>query len=393
MPTLSTTAIDGGAIAASAAMLPGWRADISSTRKSVSRGGAQHRPRVAELVVERPGRGHHLAQRAQHRGDQVLGGRLARRAGDPDDRQPAGDQFGGHRRGQLGQRGQHRGAGAVGVVLEHPGLGVGGRRRRHDDRRHPDRARGQHRRPHPPPTAAAAKSWPSERAPGSARNSPPGVTARESNSTVPVTRSPAASAGRDVGQLGRRRSRRSGRRSASIIGCSPDGSQGGGQFVAVVERAGSARRRSARSRAPCRRSRTTSPRAGPADGVVDGVAAVADLDHLGRAVGRAAPARMAARIAAGSSSRGLSSVTTTRSASSAATCPIGSRLPGSRLPPAPNTTASRRAGPAQRLQHRPQCAGLVGVVDDGQEVLAAVDRLEPAGHRGRRAGPGDGLLG
>ena len=45
----------------------------------------------------------------------------------------------------------------------------------------------------PAATAAAAKSWPSERAPGSARNSPPGVTARESNSTVPVTRVAAAS--------------------------------------------------------------------------------------------------------------------------------------------------------------------------------------------------------
>ena len=32
VPTLSTTAIDGGAIAARAAMLPGWRADISRTR-------------------------------------------------------------------------------------------------------------------------------------------------------------------------------------------------------------------------------------------------------------------------------------------------------------------------------------------------------------------------
>ena len=32
VPTLSTTAIDGGAMAASAAMLPGWRADISRIR-------------------------------------------------------------------------------------------------------------------------------------------------------------------------------------------------------------------------------------------------------------------------------------------------------------------------------------------------------------------------
>ena len=32
-----------------------------------------------------------------------------------------------------------------GVVLEDPGVGVGGGRRRHHDRRHADRARGQHR--------------------------------------------------------------------------------------------------------------------------------------------------------------------------------------------------------------------------------------------------------
>ena len=47
----------------------------------------------------------------------------------------------------------------------------------------------------PAPIAAGAKSCPSERAPGSARNSPPGVTARESNSTVPVTLVVAACCG------------------------------------------------------------------------------------------------------------------------------------------------------------------------------------------------------
>ena len=47
----------------------------------------------------------------------------------------------------------------------------------------------------PASTAAGAKSCPSLRAPGSARNNPPGVTARESNSTVPVTRVRAAASG------------------------------------------------------------------------------------------------------------------------------------------------------------------------------------------------------
>src|SRR5262245_16455916 len=55
-----------------------------------------------------------------------------------------------------------------------------------------------------------------------------------------------------------------------------------------------------------------------------------------------AASRIAARIAAGFSLRGLSSVTTTRSASLAAIVPIIGRLPWSRLPPQPNTTTSRR---------------------------------------------------
>ena len=49
------------------------------------------------------------------------------------------------------------------------------------------------------------------------------------------------------------------------------------------------------------------------------------------------PATICARMAAGSSSRGLSLVTTTRSASRAAMAPISGRLLASRLPPQPNT--------------------------------------------------------
>ena len=51
--------------------------------------------------------------------------------------------------------------------------------------------------------------------------------------------------------------------------------------------------------------------------------------------------RALARIAAGTSLRGLSSVTITSSANSAAACPISTRLPVSRSPPAPNTITSR----------------------------------------------------
>ena len=54
-----------------------------------------------------------------------------------------------------------------------------------------------------------------------------------------------------------------------------------------------------------------------------------------------APASTSRRILAGSSPRGLSSVTITRSDSRAATAPISGRLPWSRSPPAPNTVISR----------------------------------------------------
>ena len=54
-----------------------------------------------------------------------------------------------------------------------------------------------------------------------------------------------------------------------------------------------------------------------------------------------APASTWARIAAGSSLRGLSSVTTTSSAAAAAAAPIGARFSGSRSPPQPSTTMRR----------------------------------------------------
>jgi hypothetical protein len=60
------------------------------------------------------------------------------------------------------------------------------------------------------------------------------------------------------------------------------------------------------------------------------------------------PAITAARIAAGSSVRGLSSVTTTRSASRMAIPPIMGRFAVSRSPPQPNTTHSRPAAWGRR---------------------------------------------
>ena len=109
---------------------------------------------------------------------------------------------------------------------------------------------------------------------------------------------------------------------------------------------------------------------------------------------RAAPASTAARIAAGSSVRGLSSVTTSTSASRAAISPISGRLPGSRSPPAPMTTISRPVGERpQRPQRRLDGVGLVGVVDDDREVLAGLDPLQPARHAGAGGDPGGHRVG
>ena len=92
-----------------------------------------------------------------------------------------------------------------------------------------------------------------------------------------------------------------------------------------------------------------------------------------------AAARIAARIVAGSSLRGLSSVTITLSAFCAAIAPISGRLPASRSPPAPNTTIrlALHIGP-QRLERLRQRVGLVRVVDEDRRAVALADQIEPA---------------
>ena len=85
--------------------------------------------------------------------------------------------------------------------------------------------------------------------------------------------------------------------------------------------------------------------------------------------------RISAMIASGSSERGLSEVTITRSASRAAISPISGRLPRSRSPPQPNTTCSRPLGQLPRGGSTFSSeSGRVRVVDEHREVLALVDR-------------------
>jgi hypothetical protein len=93
----------------------------------------------------------------------------------------------------------------------------------------------------------------------------------------------------------------------------------------------------------------------------------------------APPPRPAARIDAGSSERGLSSVTTTRSATSAA-APMARRLPRSRSPPAPRRRRAARGARAQRGEGGADRLGGVGVVHDAPRIVRrAGDRLHPAG--------------
>ena len=88
-------------------------------------------------------------------------------------------------------------------------------------------------------------------------------------------------------------------------------------------------------------------------------------------------------IARGSSLRGLSEVTTARSASRLTTSPMSGRFARSRSPPQPKTQITRR-------RRKPACLGedvlerlgRVRVVDEDGEGLALVHRLEAARHPG-----------
>lgn len=142
-------------------------------------------------------------------------------------------------------------------------------------------------------------------------------------------------------------------------------------------RTASGRRRSPdRARVPCRRAGRHQD-AGAGDGAADGDGAIADrLDrwHAGLDVGDDAR-----RV----SPRGLSLVSTTRSASRAATSPICGRLPRSRPPPQPKTTqrlplracATPRNARSTFPAHR-----AVRVIDDDHRLPAPPRRsIRPAG--------------
>ena len=110
-----------------------------------------------------------------------------------------------------------------------------------------------------------------------------------------------------------------------------------------------------------------------------------DRARCGRACRPECPAAMSATIACGDSLRGLSSVMTMSSASSAAIAPMIGRLPGSRSPPQPNTTTSRPAQCARAARQRlAQRVGRVRVVDHRERRLRAAEGLHAPG-RGAHA--------
>ena len=111
------------------------------------------------------------------------------------------------------------------------------------------------------------------------------------------------------------------------------------------------------------------------------------------APGRCRPTSASLMMASGSSLRGLSEVSTTKSLPRPAASPISGRLARSRSPPQPNTVMTRPLPPAradefagQRGQIAQRIVG-VSVVDDHCERLAAIDRSNRPGTRVREAMP------
>ena len=223
---------------------------------------------------------------------------------------------------------------------------------------------GQRRPPRRPTAAGATKSCPSACSPMRATNRPPGPASRESVTTgavddarsprvvaVPGRRRPPVTL-RDLGQ-GQRRSRRHRparrgcqRLRARTASRSSNGCDDPADLLAL-------------SRGPCRATATVAAPGRPgADAPRRWRArAVADLDDRRPAprppAARARPRATAARIAAGSSERGLSSVTTTRSAPAARRgAPMSGPLAAVAV--AAGAERRRRAVPRRRRAQRRQ---------------------------------------
>ena len=113
-----------------------------------------------------------------------------------------------------------------------------------------------------------------------------------------------------------------------------------------------------------------------------------------RSAGITMPRLISSMISAGSSERGLSEVTMTRSLKRAATAPMSDRLGRSRSPPHPKTVITRPSGQRTRgLEEVSQrIVGVRVVHDDAYVILRFGNELEAAWHeRERRDALLDGI--
>ena len=354
--------MSGGAIAHSSARWPTpARAHLQDqvARLPV---GPQHRQRQAELVVEGPGGRHRGACVGQHAGEHVLGRGLALGAGDREDPEP--DAL-------LTQSLEH-------VRARAPAAPPG--------RRPPARwahlslaCRGrQRRRPRPPPRRSRGRRRAHRRR---RRTGRPARASRLSRNAGPVTQvgrrgvhHPAADDAGDLLQGHRDHAVRSslGQRGAELVAV-VEGVHGAGDLLAGLV-----------------------PLAGDHDGVAgarhldgppDRRTTVADLEHLGRVVdlrgtgehGRPDRGRVL----------GPGVVVGHHEHVGQARPDLAHHRPLAGVPVASGTDDQHQPALGQRAQRGERGlhgVGLVGVVDDRQEVLARVDLLEPARgprHRGR----------
>ena len=227
-------------------------------------------------------------------------------------------------------------------------------------------------------SASRTKSWPSRTSPLMAKNRSPGSSVRVSIETPVAPRQapdePGAGRGGDLVVASR------GARSSANAPRSPPGRPRG------PKTARSGRRRSGRFHGLCRRRRGRRRCAAP------GPRRGSPRRGRRSRARPAPPARISARIAAGSSLRGLSSVTITMSAFSTAIRAHDRPLALVAVAAAAEDAdeAARGEG-AQRVEDMRERVGLVGVVDERDGAVDLADRLEPAGHalqpREGRRGP------
>ncbi len=354
-PTAVMTPTSGAAIAVSSAIWPAPRIPISSTSACVPARRGEDRQRQPDLGVEVLRVGHRAQALAEHRREQVLGRRLADRAGDRDD------------------RARELVAPRVGQRAERDDGVVGRRARPRRRRRSASACWGSTSTPHAPASSArAANAPPSTRSPRMPTNRSPGRTSRESMLTRcgPA----AAGAGRDeprpggAGDALRRPFAHAAppvRPSTSSNGVTtPPASWPCSWPLPATTTTSPARASSTASPIAARRSSST---------VAPGARAGDDLGDDRLRVLRARVVRrddhdVGQLARRGAHQRSLAAVAVAAGAEDADHAPVAER--------------------ARRAQHVGQRVRRVGVVDDEREVLALVDRLEAARHARRRAQAG-----